>query len=54
VVREVSGTTVGRKRIMTFRPATVTSFVVYLTDARGNDNVIGVAAYLIDEKLIEK
>lgn len=53
VVREVSGTSVGRKRILTFKPATVTSFVVYLQDAKGNDNVIGVAAFLIDEKLAE-
>lgn len=53
-VREVSGASVGRKRILTFRNTTVTSFVVYLDDVKGTDNVIGVTAYLIDEKLLEK
>jgi alpha-L-fucosidase len=51
---EISGTTVGRKRILTFPAANITSFKVYLDDARGSDNISGVAAYLIDEKLIEK
>lgn len=54
VARKISGTTVGRKRILTFKATNITSFTVYLEDAKGNDNIIGVAAYLIDEKLIEK
>lgn len=53
-VGEITGTTVGRKRILTFPAATVTSFKVYLDDRNGNDNVSGVAAYLIDEGLVEK
>ena len=53
-VGEVQGTSVGRKRILTFPTTTVTSFRVYLEDAQGNDNIRGIAAYLIDEKLIEK
>jgi alpha-L-fucosidase len=54
VVNEIAGTTVGRKRILTFPVTTVTSFKVYLDDAKGSDNISGVAAYLIDEKLVEK
>jgi alpha-L-fucosidase len=54
VARKISGTTVGRKRILTFKATNITSFTVYLEDAKGNDNIIGVAAYLMDEKLIEK
>lgn len=54
VVKEIAGTTVGRKRILTFPTSTITSFKVFLEDAKGNDNISGVAAYLIDEKLIEK
>lgn len=54
VVREISGSSVGRKRILTFKTATVTSFTVYLEDAKGMDNVMGVTAYLMDEKLLEK
>lgn len=54
VVKEITGTTVGRKRILTFPANTITSFKVFLEDAKGNDNISGVAAYLIDEKLIEQ
>lgn len=54
VVNEITGTTVGRKRILTFPTSTITSFKVFLEDAKGNDNISGVAAYLIDEKLIEQ
>jgi alpha-L-fucosidase len=53
-VNEIIGTTVGRKRILTFPTSTITSFKVFLEDAKGNDNISGVAAYLIDEKLIEQ
>jgi alpha-L-fucosidase len=54
IVREIGGTSVGRKRILTFPVTTVTSFKVYMEDAQGNDNVSGVAAYLIDRRLVEK
>ncbi len=53
-IGQVSGTSVGRKRILTFPAVNITSFKVYLEDARGNDNISGIAAYLIDEKLVEK
>jgi hypothetical protein len=32
----------------------MTSFKVYLEDAKGSDNISGIAAYMIDENLIEK
>ncbi len=53
-VGEIQGTSVGRKRILTFPTTTISSFRVYLEDARGNDNISGIAAYLIDDKLVEK
>jgi len=53
-VGEITGTTIGRRRILTFPAKTITSFRVYLADRNGNDNVSRVAAYLIDEKLLEK
>lgn len=53
-IGQILGTSVGRKRILTFPAANITSFKVYLEDAQGNDNISGVAAYLIDEKLVEK
>ena len=53
-VGEITGTTIGRRRILTFPVKTITSFKVYMIDRKGNDNVNRVAAYLIDEKLLEK
>ena len=54
MIGEIKGTSVGRKRILTFPAKNITSFRVYLEDASGSDNISGVVAYLIDEKLIEK
>ncbi|MEO6612072.1 MAG: alpha-L-fucosidase [Chitinophagaceae bacterium] len=53
-VGEIQGRSVGRKRILTFPAMSITSFRVYLDDAKGNDNISGIAGYLIDEKLVEK
>ena len=53
MVKEIAGTTVGRKRILTFPALNVSSFKVFLDDARGSDNINGVAAYLIDESLVQ-
>ncbi len=53
IIGEIKGNSVGRKRILTFPAKTITSFRVSLEDAQGNDNISGIAAYLIDEKLTE-
>lgn len=53
-VSEISGTSIGHKRILTFPGRVITAFRVYLEDARGNDNINRVAAYLIDNSLLEK
>jgi alpha-L-fucosidase len=50
----LSGTTVGRKRLLTFPAAEVSSFKVYMDDKNGGDNIRAVTAYLLDEKLVEK
>ncbi len=49
-VRQISGISVGRKRILTFATTKVSSFKVYLDDATGSDNITGISAYLLDEK----
>jgi alpha-L-fucosidase len=54
ITSEIVGTSVGRKRILTFPAKNITSFRVYMDDAMGSDNVSAVAAYLIDEKLVEQ
>lgn len=53
-INQILGTSIGRKRILTFPTMTVTSFKVYVEDAKGNDNVSGIAAYLVDEKLLQE
>jgi alpha-L-fucosidase len=53
-VNMIDGTTVGRKRLLTFPSTVVNSFKVYMNDKNGGDNIRAVTAYLIDEKLIEK
>ena len=54
LVKELTGTTIGRKRILTFPAANITSFKVYLDDKKGNDNISGVAAFLLDDQLVEQ
>jgi alpha-L-fucosidase len=54
IVKEINGTTVGRKRIITFPTTKMTSFKVFLDDVWGNDNISGVAAFRIDDSLIEQ
>lgn len=54
IVGKIEGTTIGRKRIIIFEPQTITSFTVNIEDASGFDNVSGIAAYHIDEKLLDK
>jgi alpha-L-fucosidase len=53
-VREINGTTIGRKRILTFPVAKITSFKVFLDSRNGRDAVSGVEAYHIDDKLLER
>ena len=50
----IDGTTVGRKRLLSFPTSEVSSFKVYMNDKNGGDNIRAVTAYLIDEKLLEK
>lgn len=54
LVKEIFGTTIGKKRIITFPAITVNS--IELTIEKQNDITLisGIEAYLIDEKLIEK
>ena len=53
IVGELKGSSVGRKRIITFNTTTVSSFNVYLADAMGQDNIKGISAYLLDESLLK-
>ncbi len=53
-VGEVGGTTVGRKRIITFPAESFDSFTIIINSAKAPPLLSEVAAYLIDERLVEK
>ncbi len=54
LVRTVEGTTIGRKRIMSFPPTNVLRIGLSIVDQLGTTRISEMEAYLIDEKLVEK
>jgi alpha-L-fucosidase len=54
VVKEINLTTIGRKRILSFPAVDVSAFNLVIKDAKNVPLISEIAAYLIDEKLIEK
>ncbi len=54
VVRTIEGTTIGRKRILTFPSAEVSSMELVIGETKADPVLNGVEAYRIDEKLLEK
>jgi len=54
IVKEISGTTVGRKRILTFPSISISSFRVNWEANGGIGPISSTEAYLVDEKLVEK
>ncbi len=48
-VGEYIGSSVGRKRILTFPTQTITSFNVNMEDAKGRDNIRGISAYYYEK-----
>ena len=53
-VKEIKGTTIGKKRIITFPAVEADSFYITITDAKADPLISEVAAYKIDDGLIEK
>ena len=54
IVKEITGTTVGRKRILSFSAIEADTINVAITDSKPKPSLSDVKAYLIDERLIEK
>jgi alpha-L-fucosidase len=54
VVKEITGTTVGRKRILSFASTEADTVVVNIIDAKSKPVLNEVSVYLVDEELIEK
>lgn len=53
-IKEINGTTIGRKRILTFDAATVKSFDITIVEAKQTAAISNIYAYLVDDSLIEK
>ncbi len=54
IVGEIQGTTIGRKRILTFPAAETDGFHIVIKDAKASPLLSVIAAYLVDEKLVGK
>jgi alpha-L-fucosidase len=54
MVEKIKGTTIGRKRILTFPEQKVTSVTLSIMDAKGMAEISEMAAYLINPAQIEK
>jgi alpha-L-fucosidase len=54
IIKPVNGTTIGRKRLITFPRTEITSISLHIIDGIGTPAIGEIAAYLIPENLIEK
>ena len=54
VVNKIEGTTIGRKRIITFAATEADGYNIIINDAKAKPLLAQTSAYLIDENLIEK
>lgn len=54
VIKTITGTTIGRKRLLTFPAVEVNRIEFYIDEFKGPVSLSEVGLYLIDEKLIEK
>jgi alpha-L-fucosidase len=54
VIKEIKGTTIGRKRIITFPATSVFKIRLSTSENSGTVSINEIEAYLIDEKLLEK
>ena len=53
-VNEIHGNTVGKKRILTFPATDIDSFIIKIDEAKATPLLTEVAAFLIDERLVER
>ncbi len=54
IVNELNGNTVGKKRILTFPSMNINSFIIKINESKATPLLDNIAAYLIDEDLVEK
>jgi alpha-L-fucosidase len=53
-IKEIKGTTIGRKRIITFSAIEADSLNITIPDAKADPLISEIAVYKIDDSLIEK
>ena len=53
-VNKIIGTTIGKKRVLSFQSESLTGFTVEIKKSKGTPVVSGIEAYLIPDNLIEK
>ena len=54
LVKEIYGTTIGKKRILTFPNVEINTIELTIEEQKGTTSISEIEGYLIDEKLIEK
>ena len=54
LVKEIYGTTIGKKRIITFPARTINTIELTIEEQNDTTSISEIEAYLIDQKLIEK
>jgi alpha-L-fucosidase len=54
LVKEIHGTTIGRKRILTFPMVDISTIEITIEGQKNATTISEMEAYLIDENLIEK
>ncbi|MBK9484009.1 MAG: hypothetical protein IPO01_01945 [Chitinophagaceae bacterium] len=54
MIQEIYGTTIGRKRILTFPAVSVNTIELTIEEQKGLTGINEIEAYLIDERLLEK
>ena len=54
LIKEIYGTTIGKKRIITFSSGSINTIELTIEQQNGSTAISEIEAYLIDEKLIEK
>ncbi len=54
LAKEITGTTIGRKRILTFPALNIATVELTILEQKGATKIAEIEAYLVDEQLIEK
>ncbi len=54
LIKEIKGTTIGRKRILTFPAVNINTIELTILEQKGATKIAEIEAYLLNETLIEK